>query len=197
MASVLTGYPEVLRYNLEKITEKDRQIIRGQLGRAPKGLIGIAQRCRYGYPVVLKTKPLIFRDKGDFEVFPTLYWLSGPRRKEKVARIESGGYIEELEEELASDPELREEYRENESSYLEEQKNLLTEEEEEFLRTRGAMDALERGIGGIESDEHIKCLHLHLAHDIVEENVIGRLLRERFDFTDCPPDEVRCQLLRT
>lgn len=176
-----------------QITDKDRQIIRGQLGREPRGLIGIPERCRYGYPVVLKTRPLIIGSEEDFEVFPTLYWLSGPRRKEKVARIESRGYIEEFEKELASDPELQKEYEKNERSYLEEQKSLLADEEEEYLSSRGALRALEKGIGGIRSDEHIKCLHLHLAHDIAEKNVIGCLLRDRFDFTDCPPDEVRCE----
>lgn len=176
-----------------KITDKDRVVIRGQLGRESRGLIGVPARCRYGYPVVLKTRPLIIESEEEFEVFPTLYWLSGPRRKEKVARIESRGYIEEFEKELASAPKLKEEYEENERRYLTEQKDLLSEEEREFLRARGAMDALERGIGGIESDDHIKCLHLHLAHEIAEKNVIGSLLRDRFDFTDCPPDEVRCE----
>lgn len=175
------------------ITERQRKVIRGQLGREPRCLLKISAKCRYDYPVVLKTGPLIVHDNNEFEVFPTLYWLSCPRRKEKVAGIESSGYIGKLEGELASNPELQKEYSKNEKSYLEEQNKLLTEEEKEFLEEKGVQDALTRGIGGIESDEHIKCLHLHLAHQIADKNVLGRILQERFKFTDCPPDNVRCE----
>ncbi|MFP4630702.1 MAG: DUF501 domain-containing protein [Candidatus Acetothermia bacterium] len=178
---------------VEEIREEDKRVIRGQLNRQPKGLIEVPVRCRFGFPVVLKTKPLIGGEKGDFEVFPTLYWLSCPRRSEKVSQIESGGYITQLEEALESDPELRFEYRRNEESYLSEQKELLTEDEVGFLRSKGSIGALERGIGGIKSDEHIKCLHLHLAHEIAGGNVIGRILRRVFYFTDCPPGKVRCK----
>lgn len=175
------------------ITESQRKVIRGQLRREPRCLLKVSVKCRYGYPVVLKTAPLIIHDNDEFEVFPSLYWLSCPRRKEKVAEVESRGYIGELEGELASNPKLKKEYLENEQSYLEEQSKLLTEEEKEFLEKKGARDALTRGIGGIESDQHIKCLHLHLAHQIADENVLGRLLQERFKFTDCPSDDVRCE----
>lgn len=178
---------------MSKIAESQRRVIRGQLGREPRCLLKVSAKCSYGYPVVLKTAPLLVHDSNEFEVFPTLYWLSCPRRKEKVARIESSGYIGKLEGELASNPELKEEYLKNEKSYLEEQSTLITEEEKEFLEKKGAQDALTRGIGGIESDEHIKCLHLHLAHQIADENVLGRILQERFKFTDCPPDNVRCE----
>ncbi len=168
-------------------------MIRSQLGREPRVPVEVAKRCSYGYPLVLKTRPLLIDDEDEFEVFPTLYWLSCPRRVEKIARIESEGYIRELEEELASRPGLKREYRKQEKKYLEEQRGLLTEEEKKFLRKRGAEDALTRGIGGIESDRHIKCLHLHLAHQLAEENSIGKILQDRFELTDCPPGKVRCE----
>lgn len=177
---------------MEKVRPEDRKIIRKQLGRAPRGLVEVSTRCSYGYPVVIKTKPLIKNSEEDFEVFPTLYWLTGPKRRGEVAKIESSGYIEKLEEELNADKDLKEEYGKNEANYLEQQKELLSREEENFLKRKGAFGALNRGIGGIKSDEHIKCLHLHLAHQIADENVIGALLQERFPFEDCPPDDVIC-----
>jgi len=178
--------------SLTEVSPEDRKIIGKQLGRAPRGLVEVSARCSYGYPVVIKTKPLIKKSEEDFEVFPTLYWLTGPKRKEEVAKIESSGYIEQLEEELNADKTLKEEYSKNETSYLEQQNKLLSREEENFLKRKGALGALNRGIGGIKSDEHIKCLHLHLAHQIADENVIGSLLQERFSFDDCPPDNVIC-----
>ena len=177
---------------MEKVNPEDREIISKQLGRAPRGLVEVSARCSYGYPVVIKTEPLIKNSDGDFEVFPTLYWLTGPKRRKEVAKIESSGYIEQLEKELNSDRDLKKEYRRNEENYLDQQGELLTREDEEFLKRKGALEALNRGIGGIESDEHIKCLHLHLAHQIADENVIGALLQERFSFDDCPQDDVVC-----
>lgn len=191
--SVKRAIPDINRgIILEKVSPEDRKIIRKQLGRAPRGLVEVSARCSYGYPVVIKTKPLIKDSEEDFEVFPTLYWLTGPKRREEVAKIESSGYIEQLEKELNSDQDLKKKYKRNEASYLDEQGKLLSREEENFLKQKGALGSLERGIGGIKSDEHIKCLHLHLAHQIAGENVIGALLQERFSFEDCPSDDVIC-----
>lgn len=177
---------------MSEITDEDRRIVKKQLKRNPKGLVDIPVRCRYGYPVVLTTKPLI-RDQEKFEVFPTLYWLSCPKRVEEVARIESNGYVRKLEEELASAPGLKEEYREDEERYLETQRSLLTEKERKFIEEKNLDDALSRGIGGIKSDEHLKCLHLHLAHQLASENVLGRLIQDRFDLGDCSEDRIRCK----
>ena len=138
-------------------------------------------------------KPLIIAEDDQFEIFPTLYWLSCPRRVEKVASIESEGYIEVLEEELASTPGLIEEYKGNEERYLEKQRSLLSEKEKEFIADRGLEGALSRGIGGIESDRHVKCLHLHLAHQIAEANALGEIIQERFEIGDCPRGDLRCE----
>jgi len=181
---------------VDNTSEEDRDIIRKQLRKEPKGLLGVSARCRYGYPVVLMTRPLIIGENEQFEVFPTLYWLSCPRRVERVSRIESQGYIAKLEEELVSNPELQEEYREDENDYLEKQWGLLSEEEKNFVEKRGLRGALSRGIGGIESDKHIKCLHLHLAHQIAEANIIGRMVQDRFEIGDCHRGEIRCEELK-
>ncbi len=181
---------------MDNTSEEDRDIIRKQLRKEPKGLLGVSARCRYGYPVVLMTRPLIIGENEQFEVFPTLYWLSCPRRVERVSRIESQGYIAKLEEELASSTELEQEYRENEQDYLDKQWRLLSEKEKNFVEERGLRGALSRGIGGIESNRHIKCLHLHLAHQIAEANVIGKMVQEGFDVGDCHRGEIRCAELK-
>jgi hypothetical protein len=177
---------------LGEITDKDRAIVTGQLGKSPSGLVDIPTRCRYGFPVVLTTKPLIRKDD-DFEIFPTLYWLSCPKRVEEVARIESNGYVRNLEEEIASNPTLKKQYLEAQDRYLKAQQSLLTEEDREFMEEKGLIGALTRGIGGIESDEHLKCLHLHLAHQLAGRNVLGEIIQERFNPGDCHLDEVRCE----
>jgi len=175
-----------------EITDFDRKIVKSQLKKSPRGLIDIPVRCIYGYPVVLTTRPLI-REGDEFEIFPTLYWLSCPKRVEEVSRIESDGYVKKLEEEIASDSALKEKYSKAENRYLEEQKSLLSEKDKSFIEKKGLKSALRRGIGGIKSDEHLKCLHLHLAHHLADENVLGRLIQKRFDLGDCPTDYVRCK----
>lgn len=195
MAREVRAIPIYQGDGVNGITDEDRKIVRKQLGNDPRGLLDIPVRCRYGYPVVLTTKPLI-RDEGEFEVFPTLYWLSCPKRVEEISRIESDGYVRKFEEEIASDPCLKGEYREAEERYLEAQRSLLTEEDREFIEEKGLGGALSRGIGGIESDEHLKCLHLHLAHQLASKNVLGRLIQERFDLGDCSEDRIRCKEFR-
>ncbi|MFB6214762.1 MAG: DUF501 domain-containing protein [Candidatus Bipolaricaulia bacterium] len=175
-----------------EISEEDRRIVKRQRGKEARGLLDIPVRCRFGYPVVLTTKPLI-RDEGGFEIFPTLFWLSCPKRVEEVARIESDGYVRKLEEEIASNPSLKEGYLEAEERYLETQRSLLSKDDLKFLEERGLEDALSRGIGGIKSDEHLKCLHLHLAHQLAGKNALGGLIQERFDLEDCSDDRIRCK----
>jgi len=177
---------------VENITKADRKVINEQLGKEPRGLIDIPVRCRYGYPVVLTTKPLI-RKAGGFEIFPTLYWLSCPRRVEEVSRIEANGRVRKLEEEISSNPDLRQAYREAESRYLKAQRSLLSEADRDFIEKNELTGALSRGIGGIKSDEHLKCLHLHLAHHLAGQNVIGKLIKQRYGPGDCPPNRVRCR----
>lgn len=176
-----------------EVTEQDRRIIRKQLGRKPKGLIGIAKRCRYGYPTVLVTKPLIIHSDENYEVFPTLYWLTCPRRNRKLADIESTGYIEKLEQELNSNKKLKSKYKKQELDYLKTQKKLLSKEEQNFVDNHELNQSLNRGIGGIQNTEHIKCLHLHVAHNLATENCIGKMIMNRFDLEDCPEEDVICE----
>ncbi len=50
----------------------------------------------------------------------------------------------------------------------------------------------QRGIGGIANFARIKCLHLHAAHALVDENPIGRIVLESVTQRECLPDEVIC-----
>lgn len=177
----------------EELSDKDLEVVSKQLGREPSGLIGIGDRCSYGYPTVLITKPLIINSAGSYEVFPTLYWLSCPWRKERIAKIESRGYVKRLESELKSDRELRIRYREAEERYIAAQRGLLSDREEKFIQEHDLEGAISRGIGGIESDENLKCLHLHVAHQLAGSNPIGNIVIERFGIGDCPPEDVLCE----
>ncbi len=157
-------------------------------------MLEVSFRCGYGYPAVIKTKPLL-REDGDFQIFPTLFWLTCPFRVEEVSRLESESFIVELEDRLSEDRELRHEYLKQHEEYRKERNNLLSSEEERFLEENDLKGALSKGIGGIENRRHVKCLHMQLAHQLARGNVLGRILQREHELGDCPSDRVICSTL--
>jgi len=58
------------------------------------------------------------------------------------------------------------------------------------------LSALEtRGIGGIAERCRLKCLHLHVAHELADANPIGRTICAMIPSLECPPDGVLCTAL--
>ena len=70
----------------------DLQLIEKQLGRRPRGVVGVGLRCPAGYPRVIVTKPVV--EPG--QVFPTTYWLTCPHLVKEVSRLESQGLVGNL-----------------------------------------------------------------------------------------------------
>ena len=166
-------------------------MLKRQIGRKPKALVDIQAQCEYGFPVVSKNYPLII-DDDDFEIFPTFFWLTCPVLVEQVDKIESRGVIASLERELAEDAELKESYIKAVNEYKKERIKALKEEDKIYLKNRGAFSALQKGIGGISDIEHLKCLHLHVAHEIARSNPIGKLVFKRYGLSYCMSDKPYC-----
>ena len=57
------------------VNDADLEIVKEQLGRAPRGVLDIAYRTPDGQPAVVKTAPKL----PDGTPFPTLYYLTDPR----------------------------------------------------------------------------------------------------------------------
>ena len=70
------------------IAARDTAAIAAQLGRAPRGLLGVAHRCPCGLPDVAETAPRL----PDGSPFPTLYYLTCPRAAAAVSKLEASGY---------------------------------------------------------------------------------------------------------
>lgn len=174
-----------------QLSQAPQGLVGVPLGRTPQGLTDIAHRCRFGYPTVIMAKPLVRRGE-KFDLFPTLYWLSCPRRVEAVTKIEAEGYTSKLEKELNSDDALKEEYESEMENYTRQQEELLLEDDRRFIETHGLEEALSGGIGVRGDLGRLKCLHLHLAHHLAEENVIGEILIRRFQLDDCSSEDVIC-----
>ena len=78
---------------------RDTAVIAAQLGRAPRGLLGVAHRCPCGLPDVAETAPRL----PDGSPFPTLYYLTCPRAAAGVSKLEASGLMREMTERLADD----------------------------------------------------------------------------------------------
>ena len=85
--------------NTTDATEADLEVLRDQLGRVPRGVVGIAARCVCGRPTVVATAPRL----PDGTPFPTTYYLTHPAAVKGASTLEAEHVMETLNEELAAD----------------------------------------------------------------------------------------------
>lgn len=173
---------------MEPVSLKDKRIIEKQLGRIPRGLLGIECRCRYGYPQVVTVYPLI-----DGKPFPTTFWLTCPYLAREIDRLEAEGWIKRMEAKLRADKGLALRLHEAHKAYISERERLLSSQDRAFLKQAGMLKGLlEKGIGGTADFSRVKCLHLHVAHALARENPIGALVLRALPEHACPPEQVVC-----
>ncbi len=127
------------------VNPSDISAVAAQLGRRPRGLLGVAARCACGLPEVIETAPRL----EDGTPFPTLYYLTCPRANAAISRLEAGGLMREMTDRLRTDPELAAAYR---------------RAHEDYLARRDAVGALPGfpSAGGM--PDRVKCLHVLVAH---------------------------------
>jgi uncharacterized protein len=136
------------------VTAGDLAAVRLQLGRPARAVLSVAHRCPCGLPDVVRTAPRL----ADGTPFPTLYYLTCPRAREAISRLEASGVMREMSQRLRGDQALREAYRAAHRDYL----------------ARRAAAAREAGVpplppgtpsaGGM--PERVKCLHVLTAHEL-------------------------------
>lgn len=96
------------------MTEADLAVLRAQLRRDARGVVGVAARCVCGNPTVVATAPRL----PDGTPFPTFYYLTHPAATAAMSRLEAEHVMRELQEELAADEQLQEAYRRAHEAYL-------------------------------------------------------------------------------
>lgn len=128
--------------NATSLREGDVDIIERQLGRAPRGLVGIGARCACGSPAVTITEPRL----PDGSPFPTLFYLTLPSVVYGMSRLEAEGFMTNLNERLASDEEFAKGHEAAHRSYIE-RRALLGEVPEIEGVSAGGMP------------KRVKCLH--------------------------------------
>jgi uncharacterized protein len=122
-------------------------VVRAQLGRPPRGTRSVAHRCHCDLPAVVETTPRL----ADGSPFPTLFYLTCPRAAAACSRLESSGLMREMNDRLASDPELAARYR---------------AAHEDYLARRAAIEPVPEieGVSAGGMPGRVKCLHALLAH---------------------------------
>jgi uncharacterized protein len=142
----------------EVINAEDEAAIAAQLGRAPRGLLGVAHRCPCGLPDVAETAPRL----PDGSPFPTLYYLTCPWAAAAVSKLEAAGLMREMTSRLA-DNGLRRRYEAAHRDYL--------ARREKAARTAGAepLPPGTQSAGGM--PDRVKCLHALVAHELATGGV--------------------------
>lgn len=129
------------------VTDGDRAVVAEQLGRPPRGVVGIAARCVCGRPTVVRTAPRL----PDGTPFPTTFYLTHPRAVAAVSTLEAGGTMREMNARLESDPDLAAAHCRAHDDYL--------------VRRAELGDVPEiAGISAGGMPDRVKCLHVLVAH---------------------------------
>lgn len=129
------------------VTAADLVVLEEQLGRPPRGVVGIAARCVCGRPLVVRTAPRL----DDGTPFPTTFYLTGPGAVAGASTLEANGVMREMSERLTQDPELAAAYRVAHEHYLA-QREALGQVEEIAGISAGGMPT------------RVKCLHVLIGH---------------------------------
>nr|WP_043348621.1 DUF501 domain-containing protein [Beutenbergia cavernae] len=141
------------------VDDVDLAVVAEQLGRGPRGVVGIAARCVCGRPTVVRTAPRL----EDGTPFPTTYYLTHPRAVAAISTLEAGGVMAEMTRRLAEDPDLAAAHR---------------AAHEDYLRRRAELGDVPEianiSAGGMPA--RVKCLHVLAAHALAVGpgvNVLG------------------------
>lgn len=134
---------------LTEATEADIASLEKQLGRPMRDVVGIGARCVCGNPIVVVTKPRL----SDGSPFPTFYYLSLPAATAALSALEASGFMAQLQERLAAEPELKAGYEKAHEAYLADRAQYGEVEEIEGI-SAGGMPV------------RVKCLHALAGHSL-------------------------------
>ena len=132
---------------IEPMSGADEAAVTAQLGRPPRGVVGVAWRCPCGKPGVVATAPRLPTGTP----FPTTYYLTCPRATSACSTLEASGLMAEMTERLDAVPELADRYRRAHRTYLADRTALADVPEIDGVSAGGMPD-------------RVKCLHALLGH---------------------------------
>jgi uncharacterized protein len=129
-----------------EVTDQDLDVLREQLGRPARGVVGVAARCVCGRPLVVRTSPRL----DDGSPFPTTYYLTGPEAVAGASTLEATGQMVALTEWVRTEP-VAAAYQRAHLAYLADRAEL------------GEVEEI-AGISAGGMPTRVKCLHALLGH---------------------------------
>jgi uncharacterized protein len=127
------------------VTSADLAVVGTQMGRPQRATRRVAHRCDCGLPDVVETSPRL----DDGTPFPTVFYLTCPRARAAVGRLEASGMMREMTDRLGRDEGLADRYR---------------AAHEDYLARRDAIESLGTTVSAGGMPTRVKCLHVLVAH---------------------------------
>tara|TARA_B100000941_G_scaffold75266_1_gene51316 strand:- start:41 stop:556 length:516 start_codon:yes stop_codon:yes gene_type:complete len=150
----------------------EKQVVEVQLKRNLRSDIEVVAKCHFDLPVVVDVP----KNLDDGTPFPTMFWLTCPMYIKKVSTLESHGMVKELDSQLNSNNKLRKLWSKRQKNY-EKERNKKYKNIKNIISPSG-------GVGGTLNS--IKCLHSHLADELVTgKNIIGQIVLENVGGCNC------------
>ena len=168
-----------------KLSDADELVITEQLGRKPRGIVNIAARDHTGLPLVLTMRSWVGNAP-----FPTLYWLSSKDLHKAINKIETAGFVKELEMQIECDEALKQQLLEDQKNYHQRRSLALLPEDKQAIDKAGLSDTFNQfGIGGIKQWDKVRCLHMHYAYHLAlkaegKHGVVGSILDCKFQLNE-------------
>ena len=130
-------------------------MLSAQLGRKVRDVVEVPARCVCGNPLVAATAPRL----ANGTPFPTVFYLAHPVITAAASRLEAGGLMYEMTDELAQNPQLAQQYRAAHENYL---------AERERIRIISGTDEVPEidGISAGGMPTRVKCLHAVIGHTL-------------------------------
>ena len=116
----------------DKMDNKDSKIVEIQIGRNLRSDVSVSCKCHFNLPVSIKVPPNL----NDGTPFPTTYWLTCPMYNKKIGTLESHGMINELDNELMKNFDLKKEWQSRQDSYKDE-RDTIQEPEAKYKSSGG------------------------------------------------------------
>jgi len=156
------------------VSDADLAVLREQLGRPARGVVGIAARCVCGNPTVVATSPRL----PDGSPFPTFYYLTHPAATAAMSTLEADHVMRELSDELADE--------EVAAAYL--------RAHEAYLRDRAAYGEPEEiaGISAGGMPTRVKCLHALAGHALAAGPGVNPIGDRALQLSSWSPDRCVC-----
>eukprot|EP00914_Ancora_sagittata_P031583 GHVO01064005.1.p1 GENE.GHVO01064005.1~~GHVO01064005.1.p1 ORF type:complete len:241 (-),score=41.78 GHVO01064005.1:141-863(-) len=114
---------------------------------------------------------------------PTLFWLLEPTIKKKLSCLESQGYVTVIEAMISGSVSLQRSMIKDHLHFIKRRWKYMTSSMRDAINPRQLECLTDRGIGGMSNFTAVRCLHMHYAIHIIEEEgtTVGRIVDEFLD----------------